>query len=94
MGRRVSAAREAVARAIQLEAPGRCPTHMAQHIADAALAALRPFIAAEIRAWAVRNMTETDQSRTPVPAWQMLMRLDRDASAIADRITTTGEQHE
>lgn len=88
----MSAAREAVARAIQLEAPGRCPTHMAQHIADAALAALRPFIAAEIRAWADLGLS----APLPPSDYQrgvavVLNGLKSESDAIADRITTTGE---
>jgi hypothetical protein len=47
-------AREVVARAIAVDAggPTALPTATAYGIADAALEALRPIIAAEIRAWA------------------------------------------
>lgn len=75
---------------------------MAQHIADAVLAALRPFIAAEIRAWAETRrapggelhwlIEELGVPETGSGVSIALNDLIASADAIADRITTTGEQ--
>jgi hypothetical protein len=75
-------------------------TEQAQHIADYALAALAPIIAAEIRAWAegerdayLPDFTfggQLDRARTGGRLAQLEL-IDRDAPAIASRICGGGE---
>jgi hypothetical protein len=94
-------AREAVARAIETHTICMCGegaenlTEQAQHIADYALAALAPIIAAEIRAWAdlgfravpplaaAKNPQEVAYARG---ASTVLSELKRESDVIASRI--------
>lgn len=93
----MSGAREAVARLIAF-GPDNWPIYLED--ADEILAALRPFIAAEIRAWAAIGMARLDPgygTRDYVNGHRdRLTAVFRDADAIASRIcgttTTIGEQ--
>lgn len=90
-------AHEAVARAIAAVVLDRETDHwdLWTPETDAALAALRPFIAAEIRAWVESEKDrlmrdEYNQPTRRVPnAYEALESLHFDADAIANRITTT-----